>query len=142
MVYLEKFAFWVPGIHFLYNLISKGQTVMERPSERDTHVDGTLGGGGSATQGHQGPAGVPDDALGLGPEDSPEDLEREMMSLKQECLQCEGSCRSHMNSTPWGSFVQIRAPPYPQGQPTGRLLLKSDVACFCPLSCLYKWHLA
>lgn len=35
------------------SLISKGQNVMERPSERDTHVDGTLGGGDNARQGHQ-----------------------------------------------------------------------------------------
>lgn len=70
---------------------------METPSERDTHVDGTPGGGGSARQGHQegGLLAMPwGRALS---ELSPEDSEREIVSLKQACLQCEGSCRSHMN---------------------------------------------
>lgn len=77
---------------------------METPSERDTHVDGTPGGGGSARQGHQegGLLAMPwGRALS---ELSPEDSEREIVSLKQACLQCEGSCRSHMNP-PHGEAV-------------------------------------
>lgn len=45
MVCLEKFAFWVPGMHFSVECsISKGWIVRERPKTRKTCVDRTLTG--------------------------------------------------------------------------------------------------